>query len=110
MKINLISRREAIMIITANYFNIEEFREEVDAMFKARSKVFTDRLGWVPSMDDREVDQFDTYLSKPDYVICIDNDTKEYCGSLRLIETHRPNMLANVFPYLVPDQSKIPHS
>lgn len=98
------------MIITANYFNSDIYHKELDEMFRARSEVFTKRLNWVPSMNDREVDQFDTYLSSPEYVICVDNLTGEYQGSLRLIQMDRPNMLANVFPYLVPEGQIIPTS
>jgi N-acyl-L-homoserine lactone synthetase len=95
------------MINIIDYFNAPRFEKELDDMFLARSDVFTKRLGWVPSMNDREVDQFDTYRSSPTYLTVTDNGL--YQGSLRLIPMSKPNMLANVFPYLVPEDL-IPHS
>jgi N-acyl-L-homoserine lactone synthetase len=88
------------MILEVTYNNASSFKKELDQMFQARSKVFTDRLNWVPSMNGREVDQFDTYISKPVYIICVDDETREYRGSLRLIQMNYPNMFADVFPYL----------
>jgi N-acyl-L-homoserine lactone synthetase len=91
------------MIHVIDYHNSTMFRNSqlLDDMFLARCKAFTDRLGWVPSMNDREVDQFDTIRSQPTYMI-VTNPNGQYEGSVRLVDTDKPNMLANVFPHLIP--------
>jgi N-acyl-L-homoserine lactone synthetase len=94
------------MINVIDFFNAPRFDKELDDMFLARKLAFTDRLGCVPSMNDREVDQFDTYRSQPTYLTVTDKGI--YQGSLRLVPMSKPNMLANVFPYLVPEE-KLPY-
>jgi N-acyl-L-homoserine lactone synthetase len=90
------------MISTIGFYNVDTAWNSrlFDEMLMARKKVFTDRLGWVPSMNDREVDQFDTYKSQPLYMV-VTNPEGGYEGSCRFISTSKPNMLADVFPYLI---------
>lgn len=72
-------------------------------MFRERKRVFIDLLGWdVPALADSfEVDQFDgiqtTYLvlARPDGT---------HLGSMRLLPSDRPNILASIFPYLCEDE------
>ena len=90
------------MILFVNYNNSFYYRKELDDMFLDRCRTFTHRLKWVPSMNDREVDQFDTYMAKPTYMICVDED-KNYLGSARFLDTTGKNMLKDVFSYLMPD-------
>jgi N-acyl-L-homoserine lactone synthetase len=76
------------------------FPKEMDAMFRNRATVFSERLGWdVVVKDGRERDMFDD--ANPLYLISVDPYTKEYRGSLRLLPTTGPNMLRDVFPCLL---------
>jgi acyl homoserine lactone synthase len=76
------------------------FPREMDAMFCNRALVFSERLGWdVAVKNGRERDSFDD--ENPLYLISVDPYTGEYWGSLRLLPTTGPNMLRDVFPYLL---------
>jgi N-acyl-L-homoserine lactone synthetase len=69
------------------------------SMFKERKRVFVDMLGWnIPVIGDCEIDQFDT----PDahYLIITDPITNQHKGSLRLLPTTAPHILADLFPHL----------
>jgi len=73
---------------------------EMDAMFRNRAEVFSERLGWeVTVKDGYERDTFDD--ANPLYLIAVDPHTNEYWGSLRLLPTTGPNMLRDVFPFLL---------
>ena len=75
------------------------YPREMDAMFRARAAVFSERLGWnVTVVDGRETDRFDA--SNPLYLIAIDDLTGAVCGSLRLLPTTGPNMLKECFAEL----------
>src|SRR5580693_10569002 len=76
------------------------FPMEMDAMFRNRALTFSERLGWdVIVKDGRERDGFDN--ENPLYLISVDPYTGEYWGSLRLLPTTGPNMLRDVFPFLL---------
>jgi acyl homoserine lactone synthase len=76
------------------------FPKEMDAMFRNRAQTFSERLGWDVSVKDGyERDVFDD--ANPLYLICVDQHTNEYWGSLRLLPTTGPNMVRDVFPYLL---------
>ncbi len=76
------------------------FPREIDAMFRNRAEIFADRLGWeVVVKDGHERDMFDD--ANPLYLVSVDPDTEDYCGSLRLLPTTGPNMLRDVFPQLL---------
>ena len=76
------------------------FPREMDAMFRNRAATFSERLGWdVTVTDGYERDEFDD--SNPLYLVSVDPNTNEYWGSLRLLPTTGPNMLRDVFPYLL---------
>jgi len=73
---------------------------EMDAMFRNRAQIFSERLGWeVTVKDGYERDTFDD--ANPLYLISVDPHTNEYWGSLRLLPTTGPNMLRDVFPFLL---------
>ena len=77
-----------------------KFPSEVDAMFRNRALTFSDRLGWdVTVRDGYERDVFDD--ANPLYLVSVDPHTNEYWGSLRLLPTTGPNMLRDVFPFLL---------
>src|SRR5262249_27397838 len=67
-----------------------------------RAAVFAYRLGWdVEVRDGLEVDRFDECA--PLYLMSINESTGRLQGSLRLLPTTGPNMLRDVFPFLLPD-------
>ena len=77
-----------------------EFPYEMDAMFRNRAQIFKERLGWSVSVKDgRERDMFDD--ANPLYLVSVDPATKKYRGSVRLLPTTGPNMLRDVFPFLL---------
>lgn len=78
------------------------FPKEIDAMFRCRARTFSERLGWaVVVKDGYERDRFDD--ENPLYLVSVDPDSGEYWGSLRLLPTTGPNMLRDVFPFLLSD-------
>jgi acyl homoserine lactone synthase len=78
------------------------FPYEIDAMFRCRAQVFSERLGWKVSVKNGyERDLFDD--ENPLYVVSVDSISGQYCGSLRLLPTTGPNMLRDVFPCLLKD-------
>ncbi len=82
------------------------FPREVDAMFRNRAETFHDRLGWDVTVENgRERDRFDDEY--PLYPVSVDPKTQEYWGSLRLLPTTGPNMLADVFPELLEEGERI---
>ena len=78
----------------------------IEAMFRNRAEVFSERLKWdVVVKDGYERDQFDN--GGPLYLISIDPETSEYRGSLRLLPTIGPNMLRDIFPFLLRDDEVV---
>jgi len=78
----------------------ELFPDYLDAMFRSRARVFSERLGWnVVVKDGYERDRFDD--ENPLYLVSVDPWSGEYWGSLRLLPTTGPNMLRDVFPFLL---------
>src|ERR1700693_1389565 len=77
-----------------------KFPYEVDAMFRNRAQMFSERLEWNVSVrNGRERDVFDD--ASPLYLVSVDPLTKKYRGSVRLLPTTGPNMLRDVFPFLL---------
>jgi N-acyl-L-homoserine lactone synthetase len=82
------------------------FPREMDAMFRNRALTFSKRLGWdVVVKNGYEKDEFDD--ANPLYLVSVDPNTNEYWGSLRLLPTTGPNMLRDVFPYLLKEDEYI---
>ncbi len=76
------------------------FPKEMDAMFRNRAFTFSERLGWdVAVKDGYERDVFDD--ANPLYLVSVDPISDEYWGSVRLLPTTGPNMLRDVFPFLL---------
>ena len=70
----------------------------VEQMHRDRKRVFVDRLGWrVPVEGDLEIDQFDGEAAV--YLIAAGEDGV-HAGSVRLLPTTGPHLLADVFPHL----------
>lgn len=81
-------------ILTAHHFG-----NAFDSMLKLRHKVFVDRAGWViPNLNHREADQFDHPLWTHYFTIRDDEGAVRACG--RLVQTHRPYMLKELWPEL----------
>ncbi len=79
-----------------------DFQNEVDQMFRLRKRVFLERLNWdVKIRGDFEIDEFDDL--NPLYVLSVNERTNQVVGSLRLLPTTGPNMLADVFSDLLPE-------
>jgi N-acyl-L-homoserine lactone synthetase len=82
-----------------------DFPREIAQMHEIRKRTFYDRLHWqVKTLRSWEIDEFDAL--NPLYLISIGTDGAVR-GSLRLLPTTGPNMLADVFPELLPDGLRI---
>ena len=78
------------------------YPREMEAMFRNRALTFSERLGWnVKVRNGYERDEFDD--ANPLYLVSVDPYTNKYWGSLRLLPTTGPNMLRDVFPFLLED-------
>ncbi len=82
-----------------------QFPVEVAQMHEIRKRTFHDRLNWqVRTLRSWEIDEFDAL--DPLYLVSI-GQNGAVRGSLRLLPTTGPNMLADVFPELLPDGTRI---
>ena len=82
-----------------------QFPVEVAQMHEIRKRTFHDRLNWqVRTLRSWEIDEFDAL--DPLY-LCSIGSNGAVRGSLRLLPTTGPNMLADVFPELLPDGTRI---
>ncbi|HME85925.1 MAG TPA: acyl-homoserine-lactone synthase [Roseiarcus sp.] len=87
-----------LKVIEGSYAS--QFPYEMDAMFRNRAQIFSERLGWNVSVrNGRERDMFDD--ANPLYLVSVDPLTQKYRGSVRLLPTTGPNMLRDVFPFLL---------
>jgi len=84
------------MIAVIEQYNAHEYSHLMDQMFQMRARVFHDRLRWnVRVVDGRERDKYDD--ESPVYVIYTDDRKREVKGSLRLLPTTGPTLLADIF-------------
>ncbi len=89
------------MIYLARSDNGQQYTSLLQDMYELRAKVFNERLGWdVDVVDGMEIDRFDQH--DPLYLLSVDGNDR-LLGSLRLLPTTGPNMLADVFSSLLPD-------
>jgi acyl homoserine lactone synthase len=71
----------------------------LDSMYRLRSEIFHDRLDWDVRVENgREHDWFD--LIGPHYLVAHDGASRAL-GCSRLLPTTGPNMLRDVFPFLL---------
>ncbi|MHA6299406.1 acyl-homoserine-lactone synthase [Devosia sp. CAU 1758] len=71
------------------------FQLELQAFFRARHIVYAEELQWVPrALDGLEYDEFDTGAA--DYLVVMEGE--ECVAGSRLIPTHLPHLLSQVFP------------
>lgn len=94
------------MIRLVNGMDYVNHGEELDQMFRLRKRTFLDRLKWdVGTFGHYEIDEYD--MRKPLYVLAMDDAGERVLGSLRLLPTTGPNMLADTFYELLPDGKPI---
>jgi acyl homoserine lactone synthase len=73
----------------------------MDEMFRLRARVFRDRLRWdVHVADGKERDKYDD--KGPVYLIYADDEARQVKGSLRLLPTTGPTLLADIFSDTLP--------
>jgi N-acyl-L-homoserine lactone synthetase len=90
------------MIVVIEPYNAHEFPELLDEMFRLRARVFHGRLRWdVQVADGKERDKYDD--QGPVYLIYVDDNSLKVKGSLRLLPTTGPTVLADVFSDTLPD-------
>jgi N-acyl-L-homoserine lactone synthetase len=90
------------MIVVVEPYNTHEYSDLIDEMFRLRARVFRDRLGWdVQVADGKERDRYDN--EGPVYLICADDESLKVKGSLRLLPTTGPTVLADIFSDTLPD-------
>jgi acyl homoserine lactone synthase len=85
-----------------------DFPREIAQMHEIRKRTFYDRLHWqVKTLRSWEIDEFDAL--NPLYLLSMDEQSNVR-GSVRLLPTTGPNMLADVFPQLLPDGTRVESS
>jgi acyl homoserine lactone synthase len=90
------------MIVVVQEYNAREHADLLDQMFRLRAKVFAERLKWdVSVIDGWERDRFDDLA--PVYLIHTDPAGRQVRGSLRLMPTTGPTVLADFFSDTLPD-------
>ena len=90
------------MIIIVEPHNAEKHAYLLEQMFRLRARIFRDRLGWdVAVKDGKERDKYDD--QNPVYIIYTDDRGHKIRGSLRLLPTIGPTLLADFFSDTVPD-------
>jgi acyl homoserine lactone synthase len=90
------------VIVVLEKHNAEKFADLIDEMFRLRALVFHDRLHWdVRVTDSKERDKYDD--EHPVYIIDTDDEARQVKGSLRLLPTTGPTLLADVFSDTLPD-------
>lgn len=89
------------MIFTIQAFEYNRHAHLLEAMFRLRKRVFDDRLGWnVRANGQEERDDFD--LLGPAYLVWTDSEKRRLIGSLRLMPTTGPTLLASTFSRTCP--------
>ena len=90
------------MIVVIEPYNAHEYSNLLDDMFRLRARVFRDRLRWdVQVTDEKERDKYDD--EGPVYIIYADDESLKVKGSLRLLPTTGPTVLADIFSDTLPD-------
>ncbi len=90
------------MIVVLEQHNADQYRHLIDEMFRLRARIFRDRLNWdVEVTDGKERDRYDD--EQPVYIIYCDNGARVVKGSLRLLPTTGPTLLADIFSDTLPD-------
>jgi len=89
------------MIVVIQQYNAHEYSRLMDQMFQMRARVFHDRLKWnVEVVEGKERDRYDD--EAPVYILYLDDRTQQIKGSLRLLPTTGPTLLADIFSDTLP--------
>ena len=95
-----------LVIVVVEEHNAEKHSELLDKMFRLRSRIFHDQLRWdVRVTNGEERDRYDD--EKPVYIIYTDDRRCEVKGSLRLLPTTGPTLLADFFSDTVPNGARL---
>jgi N-acyl-L-homoserine lactone synthetase len=90
------------MIIIVEGHNTEKYAHLLEQMFRMRARVFHDRLGWDVTVEEgQERDKYDD--QNPVYILYTDDRGQKLKGSLRLLPTTGPTLMADFFSDTVPD-------
>jgi acyl homoserine lactone synthase len=94
------------MLVVVEETNAHQHRHLLDEMFRLRARVFADRLKWdVVVKDGMERDRYDD--EGPVYLIYTDEAQRVVKGSLRLLPTTGPTLLADFFADTLPDAAQL---
>jgi acyl homoserine lactone synthase len=94
------------MIVVIESHNAHRYASLMDEMFRLRARVFRDRLGWdVQVADGKERDKYDD--ESPVYLVYTDDAARCVKGSLRLLPTTGPTVLADFFSDTLPDAAHL---
>jgi acyl homoserine lactone synthase len=97
----MVARRFEVIVVIERH-NAARHADLVDKMFRLRAAVFHRQLQWnVHVTDGKERDKCDD--AAPVYIIYTDDDCREVKGSLRLLPTTGPTLLADFFADTLPD-------
>jgi acyl homoserine lactone synthase len=90
------------MIVVVETHNANKHSYLLEQMFHLRARIFHDHLGWdVNVTDGKERDKYDD--EGPVYIIYTDHHGRKVKGSLRLLPTTGPTLLADFFSDTIPD-------
>jgi len=90
------------MIVVIEPHNASQYPGLMEQMFRLRARVFRDRLNWDVHVEDgKERDKYDD--EAPVYIIYADDTGQQLKGSLRLLPTTGPTVLADIFADTLPD-------
>lgn len=90
------------MIVVVEPHNAHKYSNLIEEMFRLRARIFHHRLGWDVQVDDgKERDRLDE--EGPVYIIYTDSKGCEVKGTLRLLPTTGPTLLADFFSDTLPD-------
>ena len=94
------------MILVIEPHNASRHKQLLQSMFKLRARVFRDKMKWdVNVVDGMERDEYDDL--DPVYIVLTDDTASEVYGSLRLLPTTGPTLLANTFSDTLPDAANL---
>jgi acyl homoserine lactone synthase len=94
------------MILVVQQHNAHQYAGLLNQMFRLRARVFHDRLRWkVEVVDGMERDEYDR--EDPVYILYTDEKQQRLIGSLRLLSTTGPTLVADFFADTVPDSARL---
>src|SRR5262249_9942059 len=95
-----------IMIVVVEPHNAEKHGHLLEQVFRMRARIFHDHLGWdVVVKDGEERDKYDE--QSPVYIIYTDEGGHRVKGSLRLLPTTGPTLVADFFSDTLPDAASL---